>query len=613
MSLDLAESSTLDRAIDRVLTIVREDRDDDHRPILDELRAPGFLCALIDALRKYLRLEPTADGQPKLLLLQERAILILGDLLWRLKQAGALPGEATLRAILADVSSSEETREDIRRAVQDSVLADNASGEAEYLAFISQFLVAANEREMRDFALAKDDLLRSVPRRSSAELRLREVDARYEAICPMRVGLSSANASDNWTFSKLRGGTVVNFAVDLAMSDVGAPRAPISAALETTAAPVLELRTIGHLQTDRPTQVIIDRNNAAEFLALPPRAQAEPQRCFRDIADPLLLLKYALVFTGIVGFKEDPAAYVAKPARALEDVLRFTAGRGLRLTVRSEGPSRSGFASSSCVALALLRVLYAASDQEELTQRETLSSLALLLENEVGLKSGKQDTDGPLYPGVKSLRYRPTAGFLASEVVSLPVDEAELNENLALVGSGIQRPPATGLRRGLNMRHYSYISRDPLRFPAVMRSLAVHEAIVDALVGSDWPRLGALFDEYLDLRETIDPGATQSIYDNAAGTAVLRLPFRRLKEQGLIFGGMYSGAMGGGCMMLVATPRGKESVAGAGGRRVTRLVAALEELGNHPVGDLRPFAGLKIYRYAVNARGLELRVHARRD
>lgn len=612
MSLGRKRSPTLDHAIDRVLTIVREDHDDDHRPIVDELCAPSSLYALIDALREYVRLEPT-DGQPKLLLLQQRAILILGDLLWRLKQAGAPPGEATLRAILADVSSSEATRDDIRRAVQGAAIEDAAAGEAEYLAFINQFLAAANEREMRDFALAKDELLRSVPRRSSAALRLREVDARYEAICPMRVGLSSANASDNWTFSKLRGGTVVNFAVDLAMRDADAPRAPISVELETTASPTLELRTISHLQTDRPTQAIIDHNNAAEFLALPPRTQAEPSRCFRDIEDPFLLLEYALVFAGIVGFKEDPAAYVARPIRVLEDVLRFAAGRGLRLTVRSEGPSRSGFASSSCVTLALLRVLYAASDQEELTQRETLSSLALLLENEVGLKSGKQDTDGPLYPGVKSLSYRPTTGFLASEVIPLPVDEAELNENLALVGSGIQRPPATDLRRGLNMRHYAYVARDPLRFPAVMRSLAVHEAIVDALVRSNWLRLGALFDEYLDLRETIDPGATQSVYDTAARTAVLRLPFRRLKEQGLIFGGMYTGAMGGGCMMLVATPRGKESVAGSGSRRITRLAAALEELRNETVGDLSPFAELKIYRYAVNTRGLEFHMHARRD
>jgi galactokinase/mevalonate kinase-like predicted kinase len=609
VSLGLWRSLMLDNAISHILTIVREDRDDDHRPLLDGLREPAALRALIDALRAYLRLEPNTNGQAKVLLLQERAILILGDALWRLKRMGALPGDAELGAILADLSRSDKTREDIRCAARDRALEGESAGESEYLAFINQFLAAVNEREMRDFALAKEELLNNVPRRKSAELRLRDLRARYEAVCPMRVGLSSANASDNWTFSKLRGGAVVNFAVDLALGTAGAPHAPISAELTALPTPTLELRTISHLQTDRPTELILDRKNAIDFLALPEGSAAEPARCFRDIQDPLLLLKYALVFAGIVDFKRDPQAYCAEPTRVLDDVLRFSGGRGLRLTLRSEGPSRSGFASSSCVALALLQVLYAASAQDELTQRETLSSLALLLENEVGLKSGKQDTDGPLYAGVKSLRYRPTDGFLASDVTPLALNEAALNENLTLANSGIQRPPASGLRRGLNMRHYSYVSRDPRRFPAVMRSLEVHEAILEALVAGDWPRLGALFGEYLDLRETIDPGATQSIHDEAAGTAVLRLPFQRLKQQGLIYGGMYSGAMGGGCMMLVATPLGRELVRGADDRRVTRLAAALEELRDFVAGENRPFAGLEIYRYAVNARGLECRVH----
>jgi hypothetical protein len=71
---------------------------------------------------------------------------------------------------------------------------------------------------------------------------------------------------------------------------------------------------------------------------------------------------------------------------------------------------------------------------------------------------------------------------------------------------------------------------------------------------------------------------------------------------------MYSGAMGGGCMMLVATPRGKQTLTGVGGRLITRLSAALEELRSYAAGSSTPFAGLEIYRYAVNARGLECRV-----
>jgi galactokinase/mevalonate kinase-like predicted kinase len=248
-----------------------------------------------------------------------------------------------------------------------------------------------------------------------------------------------------------------------------------------------------------------------------------------------------------------------------------------------------------------LRALYGASGQDELAQPATLSSLALLLENEVGLKSGKQDTDGPLYPGVKAIKYPPTDGFLESDLEVLAVDERALRENLVLVNSGIQRPAANGMRRGLNMRHYAYISRDPKRFAAVMKSLDVHDRIVDAVLREDWPRLGALFTEYLDLREKIDPGATQTEFDEAARRKVLRYPLDCLLVEGLIYGGMYAGAMGGGCLLLVPTPLGKER----NGAGVTRLQRALDRLRDATFGDTRPFSRLRAYDYAINTKGLE--------
>jgi hypothetical protein len=256
------------------------------------------------------------------------------------------------------------------------------------------------------------------------------------------------------------------------------------------------------------------------------------------------------------------------------------------------------------VAICLLRALYGASGQDELVQPATLSSLALLLENEVGLKSGKQDTDGPLYPGVKSIKYPPTTRFLESDITVLDVDEGALRENLVLVNSGIQRPAAGGLRRGLNMRHYAYVSRDPNRFDAILESLEVHERIVRAVKEEDWPRLGALFTEYLDLRERIDPGATQSVHDEAARTKVLRYPLDRLRADGLIHGGMYAGAMGGGCLLLVPTPAGKERHLGG-----TRLLAAIAALRETTLGTVKPFVRLRPYDYAINTRGLEYAEH----
>jgi hypothetical protein len=66
---------------------------------------------------------------------------------------------------------------------------------------------------------------------------------------------------------------------------------------------------------------------------------------------------------------------------------------------------------------------------------------------------------------------------------------------------------------------------------------------------------------------------------------------------------MYTGAMGGGCLMLVATPEGKKPSDGTGSR--SRLVGAVEELRGFTAGETQPFHGLQIYTYAVNNRGLE--------
>lgn len=44
-----------------------------------------------------------------------------------------------------------------------------------------------------------------------------------------------------------------------------------------------------------------------------------------------------------------------------------------------------------------------------------------LFENRLGLKSGRQDVDGLLAGGLKSIRYEPTSGFLMPHIEILPV------------------------------------------------------------------------------------------------------------------------------------------------------------------------------------------------
>jgi hypothetical protein len=86
------------------------------------------------------------------------------------------------------------------------------------------------------------------------------------------------------------------------------------------------------------------------------------------------------------------------------------------------------------------------------------------------------------------------------------------------------------------------------------------------------------------LREAIDPGATGPNH-------VLRTDlFELLRQEGLVWGGMLGGAMGGGVAMLV--PRAAPELIE---QRLSALAAA------SPV-----FASMQTIRFSVNTNGIQL-------
>ena len=218
--------------------------------------------------------------------------------------------------------------------------------------------------------------------------------------------------------------------------------------------------------------------------------------------------------------------------------------------MRNLGVSRSGFASSSSVAVNLLNALFRATEHAKVVDDLVdLGSLALLFENELGLKSGRQDVDGPVFPGVKLLRYSPTSGIVEPQIEEMNVPGLE--QHILLVDTGVRRPQVTNLKRGLNMRHLNFLTRNPRGFVAIRKSLGVHKDIYQALCSENWPLLGRRMIEYMHLREEIDPGATG---DNHQLRTEL---FDVLCAEKLSWGGMFSGAMGGGVAIIVC--RGAES------------------------------------------------------
>ena len=172
------------------------------------------------------------------------------------------------------------------------------------------------------------------------------------------------------------------------------------------------------------------------------------------------------------------------------------------------------------------------------------------------------------------------------------------------MNSGIARAAGLGLHRGLNMRFLAYLARDAVRFKPIAQSYGIHAEIVRALEANNYCALGKLLMEYMACREKIDPGATQSVFDaEVGGEKVLRRLFDPMVEAGLIYGGMFTGAMGGGVAMLAITEYGAEEME-SGSTRIENALAELKEWRTDK-GSV-PFGGLQRIEYSVNVDGIML-------
>ncbi len=507
-----------------LVSLIEADADDWHIPLLKVSQAE------VDELAEYLSRSLETDKDPHLLLKQGRACMVLGDILNQ---------DRTLKIDLNCVARSPAIRARIAAAIADPGL--------DYIAFQCAFLAAANEHEMDDF----EHSLKSLQRPRVQQVTVSKCESRSG----MRIGLSSGNASDNWTHTKLRGSAVLNCAIDLG-----------DAAVVSVSAERLFEQDVVVLESNDalpPSGIkrAVFRNGIAECIEFANGEKSTKAAwCtladINDMADPLRMLKFAITFAGGLS--------------------------GVALRLFNGGVSRSGFASSSTVACNLLNGLYRACGVE--VEISHLGSLALLFENQLGLKSGRQDVDGPLFSGLKNITYRSTTGVVLPEIEKLNVPL-----NIVLVDTGVRRPADSSLTRGLNMRHLSFLSREPAAFLCVRKSLGLHFEIVEAVKAANWPLVGRLFSEYMALREVIDPTATGEKH-------VLRVQlFDRLLAEGLVYGGMFSGAMGGGIAMLVPIPDKKAALL----TRLREIAAEKDSVFRHMVQ----------IDFKVNTLGIEAAIH----
>ncbi|MCC7262691.1 MAG: hypothetical protein IT369_09240 [Candidatus Latescibacteria bacterium] len=350
-------------------------------------------------------------------------------------------------------------------------------------------------------------------------------DRQFVVEAPLRLGISSANASDNHLRTKEQGGKTLNAGIDLQLEGEAAPAPPLRVRVRRLPAPGLVLRS-------RSTGFEGDLELSADEV---PAAQHQRFFAYRRGGDESLrLIKQALVHVGIV--REENEDIVGQGAA-------YTGGGGLELETHSKVLQGSGLGTSSILAAAILKALYRLAGHAIATPEGEYPALydqSLLLEQSVGLNSGWQDARGACGgpSAVKDFYAPPTLGLPAPQVQFIPIDEQQFVERVVLFNTGLARQAT----RGLNVVLDAYLTREGSRYPAIRESLAIHDQMVAALSGGDYGLLGRLATRYWELRCVLDPDATSPL---------IRQLFEEPRLCQHCEGGLLTGAGGGGFALLI--------------------------------------------------------------
>lgn len=382
---------------------------------------------------------------------------------------------------------------------------------------------------------------------------------------PLRLGISSANASDNHLRSKEQGAHTLNAGIDLQMQGESCAVPPLRLTARRLAEPKLLLRSLS--MDFKADFEATNRGDAG--------TQSELFFAYRRGGDEALrLIKQALVHTGIV---RDNSADVVR------DIAAFTGGGGLEIATESKVQQGSGLGTSSILAAVILKALYRLYRHPLSTAEKEYPELydqSLLLEQSIGLNSGWQDARGACGgpSAIKDFYAPPTDGLPAPERDYLTtVNEATFTDRVVLFDTGIARAAT----RGLNVVLDAYLSRDPARYLAIRESMDIHSGMVQALKDGDYAALGKLATRYWQLRCILDPDAT---------TPNLQLLFESEDFMEVSEGGLITGAGGGGFALLIARD-------GCGEELRARL---------NRLRQKAPFAKSGVVAYQLDSNGIQL-------
>jgi D-glycero-alpha-D-manno-heptose-7-phosphate kinase len=259
--------------------------------------------------------------------------------------------------------------------------------------------------------------------------------------------------------------------------------------------------------------------------------------------------------------------------RIFREALRFSGiARGIELTSVADVPPNSGLGSSSTFTVALLNALH--TFQNEFVSSEQLAVEACHIEIDV-LKApiGKQDQYIAAYGGVTAFTFNPDGSVEVERVSIRPEVLDELESNLLIFYSGVEREAASVLsQQGKSIQS----NQDG----AVERMHRIKQLGYDTrkiLIDGNIDAYGELLHEHWTNKRKLASNMTDSVIDEH---------YEAARKAGAI-GGKLMGAGGGGFFMFYTRPADRRQVyAALSARGLKPLRFRFEESGARVVANL---------------------------
>ena len=220
---------------------------------------------------------------------------------------------------------------------------------------------------------------------------------------------------------------------------------------------------------------------------------------------------------------------------------------GIEITSVADIPSGTGLGSSSSFAVALLNALYAS--RGVFASKNTLAEDACTLEiDHLSEPIGKQDQYAAAFGGINFIEFEPQGSVIVQPLLMSNAIKAELESNLLLYFTGIQRDA-----RSLLSHQVAAMQSDAQKFNTVQRMVELAYEMRDLLLSGDLDRFGLALHRSWELKRGLSSRISNSAIDEY---------YTRARQAGAL-GGKLAGAGGGGFLVLYCPKSAQEKVRAA--------------------------------------------------